>query len=176
MSITTVMSFSNVTIPVEHLDAAYEAVCALDARDDLKAGGTDEAPAFVGLPANFPEVYSDARQIFEGLGYGVEVTSKGDLHLASFEGDQDQDFLFLNAVAPYVVSKDDMDPQMLFCARLDAEHDYLGRMANEDICDYLFTDGKVICSGSEIFETKHLSDCFAGDYTSDEEMAALGQA
>lgn len=95
-------------IPTEHLDAAYRAMCDLNARDDLKTGGSwsggkQTEKWFAWMPSDYPSVCPDAASIFEELGFDVDV-SKDGLRINYYGNKTGAEEHFLNAVAPYVVS------------------------------------------------------------------------
>lgn len=88
------------SIPAENLDAAYEAMCKLNERDDLKRGGVwggkDEdyaKPAgstslassarknFSWMDWNYDETCATAQEIFEQLGFDTDVDEEGNLRV-----------------------------------------------------------------------------------------------
>lgn len=102
-----------VTIPAENLDEAYRRMCALNDNDSIKRGGMfgsdDERPAglnyhphrwFSWMDADYPSVCSNAKEIFEMLGFECSVGDDGSLTLNYYESKMGQESLFLAAVSP----------------------------------------------------------------------------
>ena len=108
-------------IPAENLDAAYEAMCKLNAHDELKHGGVwggkDEdyaKPAgstslassarknFSWMDWNYDETCATAQEIFEQLGFDTDVDEEGNLRVLFYDNKTGQEELFLEACAPYV--------------------------------------------------------------------------
>ena len=91
-------------IPAENLDAAYEAMCALNERDDLKTGGTWEGGKqtmkwFAWMDAKYPEKCKDAREILEQLGFEVSFVDEG-LSINYYDNKTGAEQHFLRAIAP----------------------------------------------------------------------------
>jgi len=100
---------SNYTIPVENLDQAYKAMCELNSHDDLKRGGSWDggkttAVWFAWMEENYPETCSTAKQIFEQIGFEVDVLEDGSLVLANYDNKTGQEDLFLEAVRPFATA------------------------------------------------------------------------
>lgn len=109
-------------IAAEKLDAAYAAMCELNAHDELKNGGYRPAdpsnpPAkpkgstsvsnsphkfFSWMEWNYDEIYDTAEEIFSALGFDCYVEDNGDLRLLVYDNKSGAEECFLNAVAPYV--------------------------------------------------------------------------
>ncbi len=96
------------TIPAENLDAAYKAMCDLNARDDLKTGGSwsggqQTARWFAWMDENYPETCKDAVAIFDALGFdNTYLTEDGSLELGEYDSKMGSEEHFLQAVAPFV--------------------------------------------------------------------------
>jgi hypothetical protein len=91
-------------IPTENLDAAYEAMCALNERDDLKTGGSWEggqqtAKWFAWMDANYPETCRDTREILEQLGFEVSLVDEG-LSIDDYDSKTGAEDHFLRVIAP----------------------------------------------------------------------------
>lgn len=97
---------SDFRVKAEHLDAAYEAMCALNTdgtpkRGGSYTGGAQTAAWFSWMDANYPETCKDAAAILEMLGFEVEVEDNGDLYLANYDSKTGQEDVFLERIAPF---------------------------------------------------------------------------
>jgi hypothetical protein len=103
------------TITEDKLPAAFEAMKALNKRDELKTGGAwGQLPDgsygqtevwFAWMPANYDETCKDAAAIFEELGFDVEDDSVDGvqvLRLTGYDSKTGAENVFLEAVAPFV--------------------------------------------------------------------------
>jgi hypothetical protein len=98
---------SNVFVPKENLEKAYQAACELNNHDKLKTGGSIDGNGnreywFAWMPKNYPEQYSDLQEILDALGFSTHEDSEGNLQINGFSdkvGDEDK---FLETIAPYV--------------------------------------------------------------------------
>ena len=95
-------------IPVMYLDRVYDAMCELNnLPSDLKNGGAyqggeQQASWFSWMPPNFPEVYDNAQQVLEGLGF-LDLFQEGDdLIVHSYDSKRGQEVLFIAAIAPWI--------------------------------------------------------------------------
>lgn len=99
-------------IPADKLEPAFEALKALNKRDDIKSGraaGTRPDGTygiieqyFSWMPANYDETCKDAEAVFKELGFETYLNEDGGLELTGYDskaGDEDH---FLEAVAPFV--------------------------------------------------------------------------
>lgn len=103
-------------IPAENLDKAYDALCALNARDELKTGGggCEVRPAgsesvagdpnrwFSWMPWNYDEMYSSVEEILNALGFETDVELNGDVTIVYYDNKMGAETHFLEALAPYV--------------------------------------------------------------------------
>lgn len=110
----------DLTIPAENTQEAFQALCNLNAKDDLKSGcifssqklikpenstslAEDTSVRFINMPWNYDELYETVEEILEVLNFSVEKDLEGDVHILSFESDHGGDEeVFLKALAPYV--------------------------------------------------------------------------
>lgn len=93
-------------IPTENLDAAYEAMCKLNERDDLKTGGRYIGGIMVDkwfswMPINYPEVCKDAEEILNHLGFETDTDENGDLRICYYDSKTGAEEHFLAAIAPF---------------------------------------------------------------------------
>jgi hypothetical protein len=103
----------DVTIAADKLEPAFEALKALNKRDDLKTGGSYGALPdgtygqterwFAWMPVDYDKTAKDAREIFEMLGFNVEEDDKG-LHISDYDDKSGAEDTFLEAVAPFVTA------------------------------------------------------------------------
>lgn len=109
-------------IPAGNLDAAYTAMCALNAHDELKHGGlslggnnedcmkpagstslaSSPCKYFSWLDWNYDETCFTAQEIFKELGFHTEIDEEGNLRILAYDNKNNQEELFLKACAPYV--------------------------------------------------------------------------
>ena len=100
------------SIPKEHWDAAFEAVCELNEHDELKSGGGQGEKWFSWMLPDYPRVareeYLTRKRphplmvVFEELGFDWLVEDERGFCLTYYDnksGDEDE---FLLAVAPFV--------------------------------------------------------------------------
>jgi hypothetical protein len=107
----------NFVVKAENFEKAYDAMCKLNAEDGLKEGYSYlscERPAdsksvssnphkyFSFMPWNYDEVYTDFLDVLSALGFEVSTNSDGDLEDIYFCDRMGQEYLFLEAIAPYV--------------------------------------------------------------------------
>lgn len=108
------------TIPAENTQEAFQALCNLNTKDDLKSGcifsskklikpenstslAEDPSVRFINMPWNYDEVCEEVEEILELLNFSVEKDLEGNVHILSFESDHGGDEeVFLKALAPYV--------------------------------------------------------------------------
>lgn len=113
------LTHAHFVIKQEKLDAAYKAMCELNAHNDLKgAGHVNAAPLqkpasstsvtpnpnrqFVGLDWDYDVTCTDARDIFDKLDFFTYVDEHGDLYIDGFAENMGDEEHFLRAVAPFV--------------------------------------------------------------------------
>lgn len=110
---------SDFRLPKDKLDEAYELMCALNERDDLKhggmwgGGGTDgdsHRPAgqsfhpakwFSWMPADYPSKCKDAADIFRELGFEIEQDGDG-IKVIGYDNKIGQEHLFFEAIGHLV--------------------------------------------------------------------------
>lgn len=96
------------TIPAEHLDAAYAAVCALNTthhkekRGGSWSGGKETEKWFSWMDPNYPDVCKDLVEVMEMLGFDCGIEDDGSFHIYSYDSKAGQEDLFLETLAPYV--------------------------------------------------------------------------
>lgn len=109
------------TIPAGNIDHAYEAMCKLNAREDLKHNGiwggkeddymkpensrslaSSPRKNFSWMDWNYDETCANAEEIFNQLGFDTEIDKNGNLRVLHYDNKSDQEKLFLEACAPYV--------------------------------------------------------------------------
>lgn len=109
---------SDVIIPAQFTQAAFDAVCALNAKHDLKYGGRFggspiEKPAnldsngdpnrwFSWMPWNYDEMCENIVDVLELLGFDVEVCDNCDVFIYGYDRKSGQEDLFFKTLAPYV--------------------------------------------------------------------------
>ena len=110
---------SDVFIPAEFTQAAFDAVCALNAKNDLKYGGRFggyhpfEKPAdtnsngdpdrwFSWLPWNYDEICEDIVDVLDLLGFSVDVDLDGCVYVYGYDSKSGQEDLFFKTLAPYI--------------------------------------------------------------------------
>lgn len=131
---------SNVLIPKYNVDKAYQAVQALQSRNDLKRGGSWGAGGvqierwFSWMPADLSTLKTLA-DVLDALGFSVNESSKGDLYIDNYDSKTGQEDLFFEALAPYITTAaDDWEPVMLWRGEDGAEYRWVfrnGRMVTE---------------------------------------------
>ena len=110
---------STFTIPKANLAEAYERMCALNDRDDLKRGGAWPLSAaanamdaaarkalgyhpdkwFSWMAPDYPTKCADAASILEMVGFQVETTTDGDLRILFYDRKAGQEDLFLTVIS-----------------------------------------------------------------------------
>lgn len=142
----------NVRIPAENLENAYQAMCELNARDDLKYGarlgdnsntGKPESSTsvannpdvwFAWMPWNYDEEYKTAEEILSNLGFDTYTDNDGNLHLLSYDSKAGAEEYFLEAIAPYV-----------------EEGSYIQWQGEDgELCRNEFIDGEMVTYNGEI--------------------------
>jgi hypothetical protein len=141
---------SSVAIPMEHAEAALEAIHKLgETHDHLKRGGAwsngeKTKKWFSWMPADLREI-TTLKDMLETIGFEVAYNSPQDqLNITGYDSKTGQEDLFIWALTPYIVHQD-------IDARNDGvmpEMEWLG----EDGATYLwkFTDKKFIRSYSTV--------------------------
>lgn len=110
---------SNFVIPYDYLDNAYDALCELNAHDDLKSGGVRSGELskkpqdstsvsnnpnkwFSGMEWNYDETCKSVEDIMHALGFETEILQSGDLEIVGFKGEMGDEDFFLEDLAPFV--------------------------------------------------------------------------
>lgn len=94
---------SDFLIPHEHLDAAFEALKAINSDDSLKRGGNGLGRRwFAWMDEDYDKTARDAQHIFEMLRIDYTMTDDG-LWIYDYDSKLGDEEHFLHAVAPYVV-------------------------------------------------------------------------
>lgn len=123
---------TNAILPAQNLPAAYEALCALNQRNDLKIGGQGgwtfgatpegETPIegphdkvwFSWMDWNYPETCPDAAAILKQLGFECDVHDDGSIEFLAYDNKTGAEDHFLIALAPYLASTDGDAPQFVW--------------------------------------------------------------
>ena len=106
---------SNAVIPSCNIDMAYDAVMALNSRDELKRGGSwpgSDKPKpegmeyhpdkwFSWMPANLRELKT-LPEVLDALGFGCHVEDGGDLLIETYDSKIGQEDIFFEVLAPYL--------------------------------------------------------------------------
>jgi hypothetical protein len=100
----------------ENLEAAYNALCALNFRNDLKHGAVYPRPEnlpnnipneyqwFAWMPWNYHETMSSVSEILTALGFEVFTHSDGAVSVHSYDDKAGNEEIFIEALAPYCSS------------------------------------------------------------------------
>lgn len=88
---------SNFYVAQSKKNAAYEALCALNQRDDLKTGGS-----FSWMAADYPSKCEDLKEVLEEVGFDVVEDEAGNVTGLHYDSKTGQESLFLSALAPFV--------------------------------------------------------------------------
>lgn len=96
---------SNAVIRLENLPAALDALRGLDARDDLKSGGSGAGDKWFSWMndydlANAPSVAS----VLERLGFEVDVDEYGGVEIIGYDSKIGDEGVFIQTLAPYIES------------------------------------------------------------------------
>lgn len=111
------ITHSTVVIPSVNIDAAYDAVMALNSRDDIKRGGSwpgskEPKPEgmeyhphkwFSWMPANLRELKT-LSEVLSALGFGCTGEPGGDILVEFYDNKTGQEDIFFEALAPYIKS------------------------------------------------------------------------
>lgn len=119
-----VQGHGSITIDKNEITSAYKAMCALNQDDSLKRGGRSGGngpdqnsprpdglnyhPArwFSWLDPNYPDTCLTFDKILEQLGFDFTINDNGDVatYDLHYDNKTGQEELFLEAIAPYVIS------------------------------------------------------------------------
>lgn len=96
---------SNAVIRLDEMPAALDALRALDARDDLKSGGSSAGDKWFSWMndfdlANAPSVAS----VLEKLGFDVDHGSYGGLSIIGYDNKTGDEGIFIQTLAPFIES------------------------------------------------------------------------
>jgi hypothetical protein len=96
---------SNAGIGLDEMPAALDALRALDARDDLKSGGSSAGDKWFSWMndfdlANAPSVAS----VLERLGFDVDHDSYGGLSIIGYDNKKGDEGIFIQTLAPFIES------------------------------------------------------------------------
>ena len=101
---------STFVLEAKHYDEAYKAMCALNLFDDIKRGGSFSKDKETGVETrnawfswmspNYPETLTTANQIFEELGFEINVSDHGT-EICGYDNKTGQEDLFLEACCPW---------------------------------------------------------------------------
>lgn len=93
---------STASIRAQDLDRAYEVLCKLNERDDLKTGrswgGGVAQRHFAWMSANYPAKNCSAREILEELGFDIDEDEHG-LQILSYDSKSGDEEVFIRALA-----------------------------------------------------------------------------
>lgn len=108
------------TIKKDNLNDAYNALCALNTRDELKMGGiwtstpcpkpesstsvaNNPMKNFSWMPWNYDELCNDTQSILNEIGFKTDIDNEGNLNILYFpESKSGAEDHFLEAIAPFV--------------------------------------------------------------------------
>jgi hypothetical protein len=95
------------TIPADKVADAFEAMKALNSRDDLKTGGSWQGGKqterwFAWMDADYDKTCKDAKAILDMLGFEVEVADDGGLSLVGYDSKTGSEEHFVRTLAPFV--------------------------------------------------------------------------
>lgn len=100
---------NNFVLPAENKEAAYEAVCRINAPEYnyLKNGGSwgpgDEREYWYSwMPADYPAETEKLEDVLELLGFAHEVNANGDIVGLEYDNKTGNEEIFFFAMAPYV--------------------------------------------------------------------------
>lgn len=111
------MTESTVCIPADKVDEAYETLCALNADDSRKTGGSsgsigkpedsesvasDPTKWYSWMEWNYDETCEDLVAIFEELRFEVDADYEGNVSVDFFDSKIGAEGLFMNALAPFI--------------------------------------------------------------------------
>ena len=106
-------------IKAKNFDKAYDAICKLNAKDDLKEGfscsyrkrpansksvSSNPRKHFSFMSWHYDEIFNDLFEVLKALGFDVLTNSDGDIDYIFFFDKLGREDLFLEAIAPYVES------------------------------------------------------------------------
>ncbi len=95
-------------ILAEHLDAAFEAMKALNHQPGIVknggswVGGKQTYSCFSWMDADYDEKCKDAAEILSELGFTTDAADNGDLAILYYDNKTGQEDLFLAAIAPFL--------------------------------------------------------------------------
>ena len=105
-----------ITVPAANVEAAYRAVCALNARHELKNGGqwpaNETKPAdsrsngdpnkwFSWMAWHYDDTCATLTEVFTEVGFDTVTADNGDVIIGYFDSKTGNEGDFLDAVAPY---------------------------------------------------------------------------
>jgi hypothetical protein len=124
-------------IPFDKTEAAYEAMVALNSKDEVKQltfiKDGEIVREFMRLDHDYPTHLKSAAEILEALRFQVTVEETGDITIEGFDAKTGDEDAFIDALAPFIVSAYDPDGEAYMEWR--GEEGELWRQ--------LFIDGKV---------------------------------
>lgn len=109
----------NFFVAKENFNAAYEAMCALNDRDDLKTGGSwgeglnADSPRpegmtyhpskwFAWMSPDFPDHCKDFLSVLTQMGFEYDLDSEGNLALVHYDNKTGAEGYFFEAIAPFI--------------------------------------------------------------------------
>jgi hypothetical protein len=103
---------SNFVIPKDRLEDAFEAMKALNQRDDLKGGGAygplpdgtygTIEKFFSWMPADYDKTMTSAAQILKELGFDLSERDDGSISIEGYDSKIGDENHFIEAIAPFV--------------------------------------------------------------------------
>lgn len=95
---------SNIFIPAQNLDAAFQSLVDLNTNpthEHLKQSGSSTSRTFAWMPANYHEQTASAQDVFELMGFETELNDEG-LVLTNYDGKSGDEGHFFAAIARFV--------------------------------------------------------------------------
>lgn len=102
-----VSGVGHLVIKKENLDAAYEALMALQdtpaeaKRGGSHSGGKQTASWFSWMPEDL-RTLPDVKSVFESLGFEISESSEGDIEIGLYDNKTGQEDVFVAAAAPFI--------------------------------------------------------------------------
>jgi len=99
------ITYSNAVIYSEHLPAALEALRALDARDDLKSGGSNRGDKWFAWMNDFDLANATSVvSVLKKLGFEADSDAHGGLEIGGYDSKMGDEGIFIQTLAPYIES------------------------------------------------------------------------
>lgn len=94
------------TIPRDKVDDAFEVLCALNQRDELKGGyhyfrGEVVERYFKWMPADYDKTATSLADVLDMLGFDIETGDDGAVSIVGYDNKGGDEPHFIEALAPY---------------------------------------------------------------------------